>query len=61
MKTTRLMLKFQTIWILGNGHGSDGKYYYSGDFDIPLDQDGVRMKDILLDMMVAFAKTGLVY
>ncbi|KAK9720295.1 Carboxylesterase family [Popillia japonica] len=42
----------------GNGHGSDGKYYYSGDFDIPLDQDGVRMKDILLDMMVAFAKTG---
>nr|AVM18971.1 odorant degrading protein 1 [Holotrichia parallela] len=45
----------------GPGHGTDGKFYYSGPVLTvkKLTPDEERMKDILLDMMVSFAKTGI--
>ncbi|GJQ87337.1 Est-6 [Trypoxylus dichotomus] len=45
---------------LGVGHGADGRFYYQ-NFPIGppgLDEEEVKMKDILLDMLVSFARTG---
>ncbi|KAJ3666604.1 hypothetical protein Zmor_002040 [Zophobas morio] len=41
------------------GHGADTKYFFGPTFiPTPLTPDEIKMKDLLLDMLVAFAKTG---
>lgn len=47
--------------ILGAGHGLDAKFYNDGSLigAKSLNKDEEKMKDILLDMLVTFAKTGL--
>ncbi|KRT80243.1 hydrolase [Oryctes borbonicus] len=45
---------------VGVGHGTDGRFYYQnfpmGPSD--LDEEEIKMKNILLDTLVSFAKTG---
>ncbi|XP_063906551.1 venom carboxylesterase-6-like [Zophobas morio] len=41
------------------GHGADSKYFFGPTIvPSPLTPDEIKMKDLLLDMLVAFAKTG---
>ncbi|XP_044262620.1 venom carboxylesterase-6-like isoform X2 [Tribolium madens] len=41
------------------GHGDDGKYFFGSIFvPRPLTENELKMKDIMLDMLVSYAKTG---
>ncbi|GJQ77780.1 Est-6 [Trypoxylus dichotomus] len=48
---------------LGVGHGTDARFFFD-DFlglmgPVGLDEEEERMKDILLDMLVSYARTGI--
>nr|XP_022918355.1 venom carboxylesterase-6-like [Onthophagus taurus] len=55
-----LIKTFYNADIEAVGHGEDGKYFYDMEIleDATLSPEEEKMKDILLDFLVSFAKTG---
>lgn len=41
-------------------HGADGKYLFGNvkEGNLPLTENEIKMKDIIVNMLVSFAKTG---
>jgi hypothetical protein len=46
------------MWVLVVSHGADAKYFFGSVFvPGPLTFDELKMKDIVVDMLVSYAKT----